>query len=275
MTDRRTFIAGLIASSLPGQRAWSDSSAPNVISTVYDLAWIPDGNSRQRCAYVIFAPWCPVCKDLYRASRSWENDVQLRWIPSGTLDQRSLAHNATLASSRSLQALNQLFTTGSLPSPRIDSQFSIDLNEGVIFSLEKAITKITGRPYAYPTVIYESATGPAGFAGLPQDAERQLDATVIRQRDHRHEPRSSDWLSRIIIEAAPSPDTLITTRRAVPVHALPFEDAPLVGVTPNAGQKPLRAIATSRDGTWYAFNLLGNGVRGFVSAGRADLVVRT
>jgi hypothetical protein len=266
---RRTFLTTGVASGLcAASRAGAEGSGSDLLAALYDLSWVADGRSDAHQAYVIYAPWCPVCKHLYRVSRSLVGNLQLRWVPSGTRDERSRMNNERIATSRDHRQLDQLFSTGDASGS--GNRFAVDFNESVIYAETGAINGVLGSQYGYPTVVYRTAGGVRAFAGVPEDFEDRLKASLPLPGGPAR-PRVETWLARSIVERERPQNKLAVPRKTIELRALPFEDAPAVESFPTNTGYPADAVVEADGSQWVAIVLLKKGTRAFAPAAMVEL----
>jgi hypothetical protein len=247
----------------------ADATEPSLIDTLYNLTWIPDGSLWQKHAYVIFAPWCPVCKALFHDSRSLVSQLQLRWIPAGSRKGRWRDYNAVLGRSRDEKALAQPFTTGSVTTESLIDFNSIDLNEGVIFSQKPALQRLLGQPYAFLTLIHASREGMV--ATFPPDDIGSLAGGIVTNESYSPDgSEGPQLLARSAVETPIMEKLSAVAKGDVAISALPFTDGPKVGVLTGRSYGALARIETDA-GTWIALDYLTNGVRAYVPADRTEL----
>ena len=157
--NRREALALGLAMMLPVP-ALSEQVAPgdDVLSTLSFVPWIGDGPTSRRHVYVVFAPWCPVCKVLFQRTRGDRDGVQLRWVASGSRDDRAINQNLNAVTSRSLDMLTRIFLQ---PEAEIEdlqtntqALLALALSEGTVKTIKPKIN-LTG----YPTLIFPDGRG--------------------------------------------------------------------------------------------------------------------
>lgn len=279
---RRQVLPLLAAPLLGLGRATAPRAAePDLLDALYDLAWIPDGSSWQKHAYVITAPWCAACKQAYRESRALVSDVQLRWIPAGSDDQKWLNYNAALARSRDPRMLDELYLTGTIADVGAPGFRSADLNEGVLFARRAELERLLGRSYAYPTFVCRWGSEILARAGYSDELFDGLPKAVAP--DERHTPdgsKSLDLLSRPVDEAPIDDHVSAVARDAIATRALPFQDAPLVDLLEEGEARGVAAEIETADGSWIALDYprqrgSGRGLRTYVPANQVALWPKT
>ncbi len=93
---------GLIQSARAGQDTPDSSGmrqqiAASILNDAGSAAWVAEGQSAH-VIYIFFDPNCPYCHILYDSMRPWvqHNQIQLRWIPIGTLMATSFGKAAAI-----------------------------------------------------------------------------------------------------------------------------------------------------------------------------------
>lgn len=87
--------------SAPAASPWSldpaADSAQALLASIHRAHWLREGRG-SRVVYIFFDPNCPFSHKLYLASRAFvgKNDLELRWIPVGTLHPSSLGKAAAI-----------------------------------------------------------------------------------------------------------------------------------------------------------------------------------
>jgi thiol-disulfide isomerase/thioredoxin len=165
--DRRAVLAMALGLMLPGP-AWA--AAPAELEAILSQApWVADGDSGRRHVYVVFAPWCPVCKVLYQRTRSGRGGVQLRWIAGGSRDDHTLNQNLNIVASRSLDVLGRVFQQAPMEDMSKDRGAVMRLAQS-----DKAIRDMARRIEftGYPTLVFTDARGELrSIAGVPRDLD--------------------------------------------------------------------------------------------------------
>lgn len=142
-----------------------------VLNALSMAPWIGDGPRSHRHVYVVYAPWCPVCKLLFQRTRENRADIQLRWIASGSRDDRAINQNLNAVFNRSLGMLSRIFLQ---PEAEIEdlhkntqALMALALSEGTVKSIAPKIN-LTG----YPTLIFVDRNGAMQvIAGVPKDLD--------------------------------------------------------------------------------------------------------
>lgn len=101
MTSGRALAAPAALNSTQSVRA---RIAGSILQDIQHATWISEGHNKH-VIYIFFDPNCPYCHKLYEEFRPWvkRNEVQLRWLPIGTLMASSRGKAAAI-----LQAKNPL-----------------------------------------------------------------------------------------------------------------------------------------------------------------------
>ncbi len=153
--------------------ALASETAPEneVLNALSQAPWIGDGPRSKRYVYVVYAPWCPVCKLLYQRTREGRLDIQLRWVASGSRNDRAINQNLNAVSSRSLGMLARIFLQ---PDAEIE-----DLQQNTQALMALALSEATVKTIApkinltgYPTLIFVDRKGALQvIAGVPRDLD--------------------------------------------------------------------------------------------------------
>jgi hypothetical protein len=141
------------------------------LEALFQAPWIADGAASQRHAYVVFAPWCPVCKLLFQRTRGARDGVQLRWVAGGSRDDRAINQNLNVLSNRSLDMLTRIFLQpgAEIADLQKNTQALLTLvrSEGAIKTIAPMVN-LTG----YPTLIFpDRGGGVHAIAGVPHDLD--------------------------------------------------------------------------------------------------------
>jgi hypothetical protein len=269
---RRQVLALIAALTLPIHVKEAVAAAPErLIDLLYNLAWVPDGAPSAKHAYVVFAPWCPACKHLFKNSRSLVSKMQLRWIPAGSRTAEWRRYNATLGLSRDVQQLTALWAGGRNPNAEPRRFTSVDLNEGVIVAYTPDISEIVGRAFGFPTVIYRDAAGVKAFNGVPANFAARLEAAVTNAGYPVDGSKSIALLRRPISEMPLLDGQHAHGRRPATLRALPFEDAPAVGAMRGGDSRLALAEIATDGGRWIAVAFSRGDLRAYVPRADVDL----
>ncbi|TAN63496.1 MAG: hypothetical protein EPN20_09565 [Magnetospirillum sp.] len=151
------------------------AAAPSELEILLSKApWVGDGEPGRRHVYVVFAPWCPVCKLLFQRTRAARGGVQLRWVAGGSRDDHTLNQNLNVVGSRSLDVLTRVFQQSPVEDMSKDGAALVRLamSEMTIKEMAKQINFI-----GYPTLVFTDGKGEVqSVAGVPGD----LDALFAR-----------------------------------------------------------------------------------------------
>ncbi|MHB8453883.1 MAG: thioredoxin fold domain-containing protein [Acidiferrobacterales bacterium] len=92
------------AQGIPDISGMRQQVAASILKDAGSAAWVAEGQSTH-VIYIFFDPNCPYCHVLYDSMRPWveHNQIQLRWIPIGTLMTTSFGKAAAI-----LEAKNPL-----------------------------------------------------------------------------------------------------------------------------------------------------------------------
>jgi len=272
--DRRRFVALGAALLLSGgaRQAAAEASPDRLIDILYNLAWVPDGTPAEKHAYVVFAPWCPYCKELFIKSRPLVSRIQLRWIPAGSRNAQWRRYNASLGLSRDVRQLAALWASGGNMDAEPRRFTSVDLNEGVIAAYRPQISEIAGVPTGFPTTVYRTAKGVRVFNGAPANLEARLNAIATDANYPVDGSKSITLLRRPITETPLLNGQHVRARRSVDLRALPFTDAPVVGALRSGESQLALAEVVTESGRWIALELTKYDVRAYLP--RADVDVR-
>ncbi|CAA7618629.1 exported hypothetical protein [Candidatus Terasakiella magnetica] len=160
---RRAALAMTLGMALPIP-AWASASS-DMEALLSEAPWIGDGESSPRHIYVVYAPWCPVCKMLFQRTRSGRGGVQLRWIAGGARDDHTMNQNLNVVASRSLDTLTRVFRQEPMEdmSKNGSALIRLAMSAMAIKEMAKRI-EFTG----YPTLIFVNGRGELkSIAGVP------------------------------------------------------------------------------------------------------------
>jgi hypothetical protein len=122
--------------------------------------WVPDGNEPRRPIYILSAPWCEPCRELFEGSRSLAAVAQLRWIEIDMQTDRDYKHLSTLyanpgdASIRSVYDKNVTAT----PLPSDDPAWSLyRWNQNIIDYIWPGLHKMGIQ--GFPAIVYRDRNG--------------------------------------------------------------------------------------------------------------------
>ena len=271
---RRTVLGAAVAAgaSLAGfGPARGDAPQLDLLETLNDLSWVADGNAGARFVYVIYAPWCPYCKQLYIETRGLKSSLQIRWIVAGSTNERARRNNIKIASSREPAQLRELFASGDIASETAVVPYAIDLNETVLQALRPALDQLIQRSFGYPTLVFHTTRGPRAQAGTPRSPQTYLQDNVAATTAAPREPASLAWLKRPMREIESLRGKSAVVQRATQVRALPFDDVPVVGsIAPGQSHRATR-IVEAEGTSWVSIAFLRNGMRAFVPAEAVEL----
>jgi hypothetical protein len=252
---RRAVLPLLAAGLSIPQLGWAAAeTTPTLIDALYNLPWIPDGTPWQRHAYVIAAPWCPWCKDLYRETRETVSKVQLRWIEAGgDRGDKWAAYDFALARSRDPRMLAEIYETNAITEPTPLNYNAVDLVDGALHAWEDEFNRLLGRNYAFPTILYRNGDR---TEVMPHDDPDVLIARLLDIAPDNRQPLNlsdgSDLLSRAFKVEALGENMAAIGKGDVPMRALPFADAPLAGTLRDDGAAPAVARVRNEAGNWIA-----------------------
>lgn len=165
--DRRAVLAMGLGMLLPVP-AFA-SPAAEMETLLSETPWIGDGEASRRHIYVVFAPWCPVCKLLFQRTRSARDGVQLRWVAGGNRDERAINQNLNIVRNRSLEALASVFRQDLVEDMTKDLPAVLRLTQS-----EMAIKEMAKRIefVGYPTLTFVNGRGELrSIAGVPADLD--------------------------------------------------------------------------------------------------------
>lgn len=165
--DRRAVLTMSLGMLLPVP-AFATPAA-EMETVLSEAPWVGDGEPSRRHVYVVFAPWCTVCKLLFQRTRSARDGVQLRWVAGGSRDEHAMNQNLAVVGSRSLDTLARVFRQEPVEDMTKDMQamLRLTLSEMQINEMAKRIKFI-----GYPTLIFADSRGELkSIAGVPADLD--------------------------------------------------------------------------------------------------------
>lgn len=179
--DRRLFLAGLAAASLPlPARASADPgtpAAPDLFAAFDGLRGFTEGVGRGTMQ-VIYAPWCSVTPRLFADTRAFLGRIRIKWVPfSGGQPEGKLSTDNLLRSNSVSEVRNSFVHVRPLsaipPTPLADAQDA---------ALDRALSfyyRDVGGSFMTPTVIYRTVDGRVRVVkGAPAPRHIELIARV-------------------------------------------------------------------------------------------------
>ncbi|OAN46102.1 hypothetical protein A6A04_20760 [Paramagnetospirillum marisnigri] len=165
--DRRAALAMGLGMLLPVPAFASPTAEMETL--LAETPWVGDGEPSRRHVYVVFAPWCPVCKLLFQRTRSARDGVQLRWVAGGNRDDHAINQNLNVVSDRSLDALARVFRQEAMEdlTKNLPAVLRLTQSDMAIKEMAKRINFI-----GYPTLIFADSRGELqSIAGVPADLD--------------------------------------------------------------------------------------------------------
>lgn len=169
---RRTFLplAGAVGLNLLTRSRVDAGSAPppeftisaEEVYTMLDshTVWVPDGDEARRPIYIIGAPWCEPCQQLFEGSRKIAAVAQLRWVEVSMRSDRDYKRLSSLYADHdkaSLQAVYDSKLTAS-PLPSDDPAWALyRWNQNIVDFMWPGLRKIGAQ--GFPAIIYRDRNG--------------------------------------------------------------------------------------------------------------------
>ena len=262
---RRRVVAGGLASasvSAIAAPASALSAATGDTAYVFELLdnalWIPDGLPNAKHAYVIGAPWCPVCRQFYADSRPFINAIQLRWIMALSTNEEALRQNRALDYRRSPRDLAAIYTGNDIGLDVPDSaNWAQRWDDGVQNAMAKFLIKrqpgSSGNETPRHFWLSKKGGAVASIAG-GVNLSQLVAATQPRPEARELSPRGLEFLRT-------APKVRSINRRPVyagangqDFYAVPSLGAPVVEHIENNQGLPAEKVATYDNGDkWVGF----------------------
>lgn len=137
-----------------------------LLDTVENAVWAKDGKNARKPVYVVYGTECPISHDLYRRARAFGDQVQFRWIPAN-----GGAAAATVVARRDAASVGSSFSGGAGqaagdPAAQRGAAYNAMIGDSLTYQLRDLDRSTT---FAYPTLIYRTASGVKVVAGIPAD----------------------------------------------------------------------------------------------------------
>lgn len=248
----------------------SNLSMDQVVDQLSNLNWIPDGKENDKIVYVFAAPWCPVCHEFYKETRTLSQKVQFRWLMAGSKDSESMRQNQILALSRDPTKLNELFQSGDVKG---QTSLQAEMASSAIITtrhaLIKPINSNLGQVAGFPVMVYytSASSNSAGNwrvrSGLPADLTQIID---------RVEPRPSlksitplcDKFTRNPLKVIDTPQKPYTPKTKIYIYSYPStKSLRLVSLTPDFAVDAKRTVELEDGTRWIQIELYGPGLGGW------------
>jgi len=266
LLSRRKFIlsASFSCSMLAAGGARADVTF-NPDWVAYNLeraAWLSTNRSARRAVYVIAAPWCPYCEQLYRAQAQVQHDIDFRYVYLSERQFGPAVANAFYSDEQDQVGLFYGDRRARNPGlPDTSKQVLDDVNTVTTHLMDDALKSLAGGRWAFPTVIWRDEAGTihatvGGWDDIPRlVAQNTLNATgtppASRYRDYlRATPRlmsagGQGYFSQV---------------DAANLYAAPFLDAPIMDrVARNQGFRPPHGLVDYGGQRWVANKPFRNG----------------
>ena len=81
----------------------------DLMQVLDDAPWIADGPNGERQIYVLSAPWCAPCRQLYDTTGRMRDKVQFRWIEMDATDAAQENLVALAATTRTAEVLDAIY----------------------------------------------------------------------------------------------------------------------------------------------------------------------
>lgn len=175
-----------------------------LLTALDNSIWVADGTPAEKQIYVISAPWCSFCRELYRKSQSLTGQVQFRWVELDPRDPGSSDYIVEGAADPGSTVLKQMYDTH-VAAPPADPAIrdnAIKYNlivartinpmiEGLIHAQRQGKRTETG----FPVMIWQAADGVKVYDGLPEQLEPIVNAVVSRPEAAGVAPMGREFLT--------------------------------------------------------------------------------
>lgn len=150
--------------------------AAAIMDAVENAVWAADGQAAQKQVYVVYNTDCAFSQRFFRETRALTGKVQFRWIPVYGAEAPDVVNLRTADS-----VADAFADRRSPPGDATAARRRLDYNLGVQNSLNYQLRAYdNSRTFAYPTLVYRTATGVKVVAGSPANLGA-LPAEVLSQ----------------------------------------------------------------------------------------------
>ncbi|MDE1150298.1 MAG: thioredoxin fold domain-containing protein [Azospirillaceae bacterium] len=233
-----------------------------LLALLDDTAWVPIGPDNEKHIYVLGAPWCPHCKNLYFEAKKIEKAVQFRWVPGFTNSTWAQQVNLLTAGTRDANVLDQIYNK-IRPADLIPqgANWALKWNEDVVDLVELGQPGAGATPVIYIPLGSElrRMTGEetaANFMKLASSiARRPASMSITPKASAVAGTISKSWEISRSLSLTPVSDTV-----PLPVRVAPTLDAPVFFNLPSDKALDVKGAAITANGEkWVYLSLSGTG----------------
>ncbi|TWB25720.1 thioredoxin domain-containing protein [Nitrospirillum bahiense] len=233
-----------------------------LLALLDDAAWVPVGPDNAKHVYVLGAPWCPHCKNLYFEAKKVEKLIQFRWVPGFTNSTWAQQVNQLTAGTRDARILDLIYSkqrpTDLIPQ---GASWAVRWNEDIIDVVEFGKPDAGATPVIYIPLGSELRRIPgeqtaADFMKLAASiSPRPAATTIVPKAGTVAGTIAKSWEISRSLNLTPASDTA-----AVPMRVAPTADAPVFfNLPPDKGLDVKAAAITTDGGRWVYLPLYGDG----------------
>ncbi|KGF68816.1 hypothetical protein LL06_14455 [Hoeflea sp. BAL378] len=164
---RRNFLVGTAALAVLPKSALAASDMDFTAQVIHDnlekSIWLSTNRNGSRALYVVAAPWCPFCRQLYFAQKELEHDIDYRFVFMGFRRFGAAVANAYFSDENDQVGVfySDPNASSNAISPR-SVAFIDEVNTVSGHTMARGIGAIisgsggsgSGQSFAYPTVVY-------------------------------------------------------------------------------------------------------------------------
>ncbi|TWB10078.1 hypothetical protein FBZ89_13615 [Nitrospirillum amazonense] len=237
-------------------------NSAELLALLDDTAWVPVGPQNARHVYVLGAPWCPHCKNLYFEAKKVEQLIQFRWVPGFTNSMWAQQVNQLTAGTRDARILEQVYSKQRLADeiPQ-GADWALKWNEDIINIVELGKPEAGVTPVIYIPLGAEfrriaGEQSAADFMNLaPNIAPRPASMVITPRASMVAGLVSKSWVVDRSLSLTPVSDTT-----PVPMRVAPLADAPIFFNLPADKALNVKAALITLNGErWVYLPLLGDG----------------
>lgn len=231
----------------------AQNSAEYVMQLLDNAIWIPDGKVASKQIYVIAAPWCPYCAELYRNTRLVANQVQLRWIESNSRDDYNADFIGEIANAPTPEILLAMYGPKRVAhrdagpiGKRADAY-----NTAVATTLQSLNPSWSG---GYPSLVWLDTAGTYHIQNRAHLAEAIKSVTARPWAASVH-PIGFDMMKITRVPPKHADAAVYIARAAAHLYWDPSTKAPIVGDLKNDGKTyKIKSLVTINGNIWVEIN---------------------
>jgi hypothetical protein len=138
------------------------------VYTILDshTVWVPDGDETRRPIYIIGAPWCEPCQQLFAGSRKVAGVAQLRWVEIDMRSDRDYKRFSSLYGDLGKASLQSVYDSHATPTalPSDDPAWALyRWNQNIVDFIWPGLRKLGAQ--GFPAIIYRDRNGKVRHGG--------------------------------------------------------------------------------------------------------------